>query len=529
MTDLGADGGAVGTAGADGCEGRAAAGADLLQLDRSAAPARGLTSWLAAELRAGIRDGRLRPGTALPASRVLAADLGVSRGVVVEAYQRLREEGLVGGRSGAGTTVLSTTSLPTATPGSSATPATPANPATPGSPATPAPATLAAGPYDGLAPTDPLSLPRRWGADTEIDLSPGVPDLSAFPRAAWLRAERAVLAEASAADLGYGDPRGNEPLRAALAGWLARTRGLRAGPEEIVVVAGVAQALALLAQTLRARGHTRIAVEDPGSRGTRDELAHWGLTPVPVTVDGDGLDVAELARTDVAAVTTTPAHQFPTGVVLSPERRRDLLEWAAGGGLIVEDDYDAEFRYDRAPVPAMHASAPGQIAYAGSVSKTLAPGMRLGWLVPPPELYADIVLAKHASDLGAPALPQLVLTRLITSGGLEQHIRGVRIRQRRRRDALLGALRVALPEARVQGIPAGLHLLVTFPDRPEPMDDSSLAARLRRDGVLVHALSRHRERPGGPGLVLGYAAHTPDQLREAARRIAHAVRDRMGR
>ena len=497
-----------------------AAGADLLQLDRSAAPARGLTGWLAAELRAGIRDGRLRPGTALPASRVLADDLGVSRGVVVEAYQRLREEGLVSGRSGAGTTVLSTTGLPIATPGGPATRA-PRHPGHPGHPGR--------GAYDGLAPTDPLSLPRRWGADAEIDLSPGVPDLSAFPRAAWLRAERAVLAEASAADLGYGDPRGNEALRAGLAGWLARTRGLRAGPEEIVVVAGVAQALALLAQTLRSRGHTRIAVEDPGSRGTRDELAHWGLTPVPVTVDGDGLDVAELARADVAVVATTPAHQFPTGVVLSPERRRDLLEWAADGGLIIEDDYDAEFRYDRAPVPAMHASAPGQIAYAGSVSKTLAPGMRLGWLVPPPELYADIVLAKHASDLGAPALPQLVLTRLITSGGLEQHIRSVRIRQRRRRDALLGALRVALPEARVQGIPAGLHLLVTFPDRPEPMDDSSLAARLRRDGVLVHALSRHRERPGPPGLVLGYAAHTPDQLREAARRIAHAVRDRMGR
>jgi GntR family transcriptional regulator/MocR family aminotransferase len=500
-----------------GSAGGTAAGADLLQLDRSAAPARGLTSWLASELRAGIRDGRLRPGTALPASRVLADDLGVSRGVVVEAYQRLREEGMVSSRSGAGTTVLPTTGLPTT-----------GRPTT-GRPTTGRPVADPAGPYDGLAPTDPLSLPRRWGADAEIDLSPGVPDLSAFPRAAWLRAERAVLAEASAADLGYGDPRGNEPLRAGLAGWLARTRGLRAGPEEIVVVAGVAQALALLAQTLRSRGHTRIAVEDPGSRGTRDELAHWGLTPVPVTVDGDGLDVAELARTDVAAVATTPAHQFPTGVVLSPERRRDLLDWAAGGGLIIEDDYDAEFRYDRAPVPAMHASAPGQIAYAGSVSKTLAPGMRLGWLVPPPELYADIVLAKHASDLGAPALPQLVLTRLITSGGLEQHIRGVRIRQRRRRDALLGALRVALPEARVQGIPAGLHLLVTFPDRPEPMDDSSLAARLRRDGVLVHALSRHRERPGPPGLVLGYAAHTPDQLREAARRIARAVRDRMDR
>jgi GntR family transcriptional regulator/MocR family aminotransferase len=281
---------------------------------------------------------------------------------------------------------------------------------------------------------------------------------------------------------------------------------------------------------LRARGHTRIAVENPGSRGTRDELAHWGLAPVPVTVDAGGLDVGELAGSGARAAVLTPAHQFPTGVVLAPGRRRDLLDWAAGGGLIVEDDYDAEFRYDRAPVPALHASAPGRIAYAGSVSKTLAPGMRLGWLVPPPELYADIVRAKHASDLGAPALPQLVLARLIASGELEQHIRQVRIRQRRRRDALLGALTEHLPGARVQGIPAGLHLLVTFPGAAGRLDDTSLASRLGRDGVLVHALSRHRDTaarpsPGPPGLVLGYAAHTPDQLREAARRIARAVRD----
>jgi GntR family transcriptional regulator/MocR family aminotransferase len=247
-------------------------------------------------------------------------------------------------------------------------------------------------------------------------------------------------------------------------------------------------------------------------------------------VDADGLDVADLARTGVEAVAVTPAHQFPTGVVLSPGRRRDLLDWAAGGGLIIEDDYDAEFRYDRAPVPALHSSAPGRIAYAGSVSKTLAPGMRMGWLVPPPELYADVVRAKHASDLGAPALPQLVLARLITTGGLEQHIRQVRVRQRRRRDALLGAFTAQLPGARVQGIPAGLHLLVTFPDAAGRLDDTALAAGLRRDGVLVHALSRHRDAaalasPGPPGLVLGYAAHTPDQLREAARRIARAVRD----
>src|ERR1700753_1541784 len=332
-------------------------GADLLQLDRAPAPGRGLTSWLAEALRAGIRDGRLRPGTALPATRVLAQDLGVSRGVVVEAYQRLREEGLVSGHSGAGTTIL---------PGAAGA------------------GGAAGGPGVVVSADDPLALPRRWGADAEIDLSPGVPDLSAFPRAAWLRAERAALTEASPADLGYNDSRGNEALRAALAGWLARTRGLRTGPEAIVVTAGVAQALALMAQTLPGRGHTRIAVENPGSRGTRDELAHWGLVPLPVTVDADGLDVSELARCPVGAVAVTPAHQFPTGVVLSPDRRRELLDWAAGGGLIIEDDYDAEFRYDRGTVPALHASAPGQIAYAGRVSKTLAPGMRLGWLGRPP-------------------------------------------------------------------------------------------------------------------------------------------------
>ncbi len=216
----------------------------------------------------------------------------------------------------------------------------------------------------------------------------------------------------------------------------------------------MAQALALLAQGLRRAGgaNGRIAVEDPGSRGSRDELAYWGLRPVPIPVDSRGLMVDQLTGTGVRGVLLTPAHQFPTGVVLAPGRRRDLLDWAAATkALIIEDDYDAEYRYDRAPVPALQASAPAQVAYAGSTSKTLAPGMRLGWLIPPPRLRADLVQAKHASDLGSPALPQLVLAHLIASGELERHIRGVRKRQRSRRDALLRALREHLPEARVQG------------------------------------------------------------------------------
>ncbi|MFI5083577.1 MAG: PLP-dependent aminotransferase family protein [Streptosporangiales bacterium] len=462
-------------------------GADFLQLSPTAAPVRGLTGWLADAIRAAIIDGRLQAGAPLPATRLLAGDLGVSRGVIVEAYQRLADEGLVSARPGAGTRVL----------GIARRPAPPER-------------------------TDLALLPQRWRARAEIDLSPGVPDLSGFPRVAWLRAEKLVLEQASVADLGYGDPRGSQWLRTELAGWLARTRGLRADPDDIIVVTGVAQALALLAQVLRARAVREIAVEDPGSRGSRDELTYWGLRPVPVPVDEHGLQVDDLARGDLRAVLLTPAHQFPTGVVLAPRRRRDLMDWAAGAdALIIEDDYDAEYRYDRAPVPALQASAPGLVAYAGSTSKTLAPGMRLGWLIPPSRLHADLVEAKHASDLGSPALPQLVLARLIASGELEQHIRLVRKRQRSRRDALLRALHEHLPAARVQGIAAGLHLLITFPGRTGP--DTDLAEAILRAEVLVHPLSWHRHRPGVPGIVLGYAAHTPDQLREAVRRIARVL------
>jgi GntR family transcriptional regulator/MocR family aminotransferase len=487
-------------------------GADFLQLTPAAAPVRGLTGWLADAIRAAIMDGRLRAGAPLPATRLLAGDLGVSRGVIVEAYQRLADEGLVSARPGAGTRVLGL-SRPTQPPT--------------GPPTFTGLQTFTGPPtftglqtFTGPPPTGPL--PVHWRERAEIDLSPGVPDLSGFPRAAWLRAERLVLEQASVADLGYGDPRGSQSLRNELAGWLARTRGLRAGPGGIIVVTGVAQALALLARVLGARGLTEIAVEDPGSRGARDDLAYWGLRPVPVPVDEHGLHVGELARGQARAVLLTPAHQFPTGVVLAPQRRRDLLDWAAAaGGLVVEDDYDAEYRYDRAPVPALHASAPGLVAYAGSTSKTLAPGMRLGWLIPPGRLHADLVEAKYASDLGSPALPQLVLARLIASGELEQHIRQVRKRQRSRRDALLRTLREHLPEARVQGVAAGLHLLITFPGLAGP--DSELAEAVLRAGVLVQPLSWHRMRPGPPGLVLGYAAHTPDRLREAARRIARVL------
>lgn len=471
-----------------------AVGADFLLLDPANAPARGLTDWLVNALRSAIDDGRLAPGGRLPPTRVLAADLAVSRGVVVEAYRRLTDEGLVGGRSGGGTTVL----------------AQPAR--VPRKPSQPAP-----------LPSGPPRLPRpRQPIGEGVDLSPGVPDLSAFPRSLWLRTERTVLTETPPEELGYGDPRGHPRLRAALAPWLARTRGLRVGPDDIVIVSGVAQAMALLAQQLCREGIDAIAVEDPGSRGAVDEFAYWGLRPVPVPVDDDGIRVDCLAATDAAVAFLTPAHQFPTGVVLAPHRRRELLAWAVDAQLVIEDDYDAEYRYDRAPVPALHAAAPDRIAYAGSTSKSLAPALRLGWLVAPRRRYDDLVAAKHASDLGSPTVPQLVLARLLESGEYDRHVRLVRGRHRARRDALLDALRTELPAASVQGVAAGLHLLVTLP--AGSADDTVLADELRDAGVLVHPLSWHRRLPGPPGLVLGYAAHNPDRLREAAVTIGRVVR-----
>ncbi|MGY1668356.1 MocR-like pyridoxine biosynthesis transcription factor PdxR [Geodermatophilus sp. SYSU D00696] len=485
-------------------------GADFLQLRRDEAPPQGLTTWLVDRVRAAVTDGRLAPGTPLPPTRVLARELGASRGVVVEAWRRLADEGLVVARTGSGTVVAGTVLPGTVLSGPGGAPGGPP-------PSRPAPEPVP----DGVVPR----LPARAPEGVDLDLSPGVPDLAGFPRATWLRAERAVLTTAGDADLGYGDPRGHPRLRAVLAAWLARTRGLRAGPDEVVVVAGVAQTLTLLAAVLRARSGAApaIAVEDPGSRGAREALAHWGVRTVPVPVDGEGLVVGALAATGAPTVLLTPAHQFPTGVVLAPERRRAVLAWARDtGGLVVEDDYDAEHRYDRAPVPALQAGAPGSVLHTGSTSKTLAPGMRLGWLVAPAHLHADLVAARHAMDLGSPVLPQLVLAELLAGGAYDRHLRRVRARQRARRDAVVAAVRAHLPAARVEGVAAGLHLLLTLPGRPDA-DDVELAAQAREAGVLVHPLSWHRVRPGPPGLVLGYAAAPPGRLTEAVTRLARVL------
>jgi len=475
-------------------------GSDFLQLDIGDAPAGGRSQWLAERFRQAIADRRLPVGTRLPPSRVLAAELGVSRGVVTEAYRRLSEAGHIDGNRRSGTIVVS---APAAPP-----PARPTEPATP-------PTALFAGP-PGVDVFDSLRV-----APARIDLSPGLPDLAAFPRAAWLRAERTVLNTLAPADFGYGDPRGAPALRAAVAGWLARNRGIQADPDDVLIVAGVSQALSLLAQVLRDDGIASVAVEDPGSLGVRQHLRNWRLDTTPIPVDAQGLRVDDLRASGARAVVLTPAHQFPTGVVLDGDRRRQLARWADAGGLIIEDDYDAEHRYDRPPVPALRSWLPDHVCYTGSVSKLLAPAIRVGWVLAPARYRDALVNAKRNADLGNAALPQLVLAQMITSGDLERQLRLLRRRHVRRRDAMIAAIGAHLPTATVHGAAAGLHLMITF---DSAVDDAALASAALANGVKVQPLSWHSQRAGRPGLVLGYAASSPADIEAGIAVIGQVLR-----
>lgn len=306
-------------------------------------------------------------------------------------------------------------------------------------------------------------------------------------------------------------------LRAALARWLARSRGVIADADRIVVTAGVTGALSLLAQVLRGLGIAECAVEDPGAEGNRRILDHWLDALHPVRVDEQGLDVDALARTAARTVLVTPAHQFPTGVVLSPERRRALVAWAEQvDGFVIEDDYDAEYRYDRAPVRALQATAPERTVHVSSLSKVLAPALRIGWLIAPAGLHYELVRKRWATDLGSPVLPQLALAELIDTGVLERHLRRLRLRHRERRDAAVAAIGRHLPGCRVEGVAAGLHLLVRLPDR---IDDAALATRAAAEGIAVKPLSEHRFAPGPPGLVIGYGPHPPARLEQALKTL----------
>jgi len=487
-------------------------GSDFLQLDAGDAPVGGKADWLARRLRQAIADGQLAMGSRLPPTRVLAAELRVSRGVVTEAYRRLAEDGHVEGRRRGGTVVVAAPLLQPSVPCGTRPCRGPApvvaNRAVPG--------TL----FAGEPNADVFDALRATRA--RIDFTPGLPDLTAFPRAAWLRAERAVLAELSAENLGYGDPRGAPQLRRAVATWLATSRGIRVEPDEVLIVAGTAQALTLLHPVLRADGIDSVAVEDPGSLGTRQHLQNGALATPPVPVDDGGVRVDALRVTGARAVLLTPAHQFPTGVVTSGERRRELLRWAKDGGLIMEDDYDAEHRYDRPPVAALRSLLADRVCYMGSVSKLLAPALRIGWVVPPPRYRDALTDAKRFTDLGNAVLPQLVLARLMESGDLERHLHLLRGRHRRRRDAMINAIAEHLPGAVVHGASAGLHLTVTYASE---VPDTELAAAALARGVKCQPLSWHRQMPGHPGLVLGYAATPPGAIAEGVAALGEALRE----
>jgi GntR family transcriptional regulator/MocR family aminotransferase len=436
------------------------------------------------QLRNAIRDCALHPGSRLPSTRDLARELGVSRPIVVDAYAQLAGEGYLELRAGARPRV-------TGCAGQSRPPA--AN------------------------PPEPVTEPR-------YDFRPGWPDLASFPRSAWLRSVREALAGMRESDFGYTERTGSGVLRLALRDYLGRVRGVVADADRVVVTSGWCQGRTLLCHALVSLGARRIAIEDPCHDEVRLSCASAGLEMVPVPVDDEGLRVDALERTAVDAVLVTPAHQYPMGSVMSGARRGALLEWLRRRQAIaIEDDYDAEFRYDRAPVGALQGMAPERIVYAGTASKTLAPAMRLGWLVVPPRLLGPVQWQQRQADFGVPRIEQHAFADFLSRGELDRHLRRMRARYRARRDALVEALSDALPEVRVHGIRAGLHVTIQLGE-----DDCGRAIRdeAARRGVALTALSDYYlDRSGdSPMLLLGYARCTEGVIRAGVRELAAAVR-----
>ena len=430
------------------------------------------------QLRRAIREGTLRPGARVPSTRDLARQLGVSRRLTVEAYTQLAAEGYLSLSQGARPRVSDT---------AAAAPAAPV--------------------------VTPPALPPRY------DFRPSVPDVSTFPRSAWLRAYREALASLSDADLGYGDPCGDDVLRSALADYLGRVRGVVAEPTRVVVTNGFHQGLGLVCQTLATAGARRIAIEDPSNPEPFEIVARAGLEPLPAPVDHDGLRVDLLPPVD--AVLVTPAHQHPTGAVLAPERRTALLAYLREhDAFAIEDDYDAEYRYDRAAVGALQGLEPDRVFYAGSTSKTLAPALRLGWLVVPARFLDTLRHDKLLADQGTARIEQHAFANFLKRGELDRHLRRMRTSYRARRDALVNALEQELPEATVRGVAAGLHVTVELPDG---YDEQAIKAEAQRRR-LAFSTTSHYSAEGPLTLMLGYGQIPEAAIRAGVREIAAAVR-----
>ncbi|MFH8928872.1 PLP-dependent aminotransferase family protein [Streptomyces pristinaespiralis] len=422
-------------------------------------------------LREAARSGRLAPGTRLPSSRSLAADLGIARNTVADAYAELVAEGWLTARQGSGTRVARRSAPRKAAAGSTA-----------------------------------RTRPAR--GRPAYNLLPGSPDLASFPRAEWLKAARRALDAAPHEAFGYGDARGRVELRTVLADYLARTRGVHADPERIVICSGFVHGLMLMGKVLRQRRVREVAVESYGLDEHRDVLTEAGLRIPALPFDELGTDpegLGEGGLRGVGAVLMTPAHQFPVGMPLHPDRRTAAVDWARRtGGLILEDDYDGEFRYDRRPVGALQGLDPERVVHMGTASKSLAPGLRLAWMVLPQSLIDEVLAAKGGVEWTSSSLDQLTLAEFIASGAYDRHVRGMRLRYRRRRDHLVRQLAEHAPEIRVSGIAAGLHAVLELP----PGTEQSAVRAAAWHGLAVEPMGRFRHAdapPRGDALVVGYA------------------------
>ncbi|MGP0033107.1 MAG: PLP-dependent aminotransferase family protein [Solirubrobacteraceae bacterium] len=449
----------------------------LVELDRRSQQQ--LHEQLEHRIRDSIRDGRLAAGTRLPSSRGLAAELGISRGVVTAVYDQLSAEGYLETSQGA-------------------------------------PVRVAPGVRAHLPrPPAPLLEPKL-----AYDFSPGLPDLAGFPRDRWLRSLRAAWRETPLDAVGYGDPRGAPELRHSLADYLGRVRGTAADPEHMIVCTGFRQGLSLTCRWLAANGIDRVALEEPGWHAQRLIVEQAGLAVTPVSVDAEGIDVAALAQSGTDAVVITPAHQFPTGAVLGSRRRAALIEWAEEGDrLIIEDDYDAELCRER--IGSLQGLAPDRVLYIGSASKRLAPGMRLGWMLPPSWLSWALIIAKAIEDAGSEITGQLALADFIARGELERHLRRMRQRYEQRQATLLAALASELPDWRPSSIGGGLYVTVAV---PEQLDEPALLAAAARHGVGVEGLSLHSYAGNSPpGLVLGHGSMAEPAIKRGVELLAAAI------
>jgi GntR family transcriptional regulator/MocR family aminotransferase len=455
-------------------------GADLHLDHLDLSGGHGLRSSLMDALREAVRTGRLAPGARLPSARTLAADLSIARNTVADAYTELVAEGWLTARQGSGTRVARR-AVPRGTP--------------------------ERGP-ERVLHRRPTPI-REPGA--RYSLLPGNPDLASFPRAQWLAAARRALTAAPHEAFGYGDPRGRIELRTALADYLARARGVHAEPDRMMICAGFVHGLRLIGAVLRARRVRTVAVEAYGVPQYLDLLTEAGLRTPALPLDEDGTRTEELTLQGAGAVLLTPAHQYPIGGALRADRRAAAVDWArATGGLVLEDDYDGEFRYDRQPVGALQGLDPDRVVYFGTASKTLAPGLRIGWIVLPRSVVPDAMEAKGHVDWAPGALDQLTLAEFLTSGDYDRHVRAMRLRYRRRRDQLVAAVAEHSPGIHVSGIAAGLHAVLELPPGTEWSVVSSAAAQglaVEGLGSFAHPSAADVGPRGdrGDALVVGYA------------------------